>query len=143
MAVILQNPRIKLLWDESYALAASDDYSNDGGMACAFKSSVSSGEATVTRPTAGGRIAGIVKNNNAKYASDGTGVRAQVCKLGMCAGRALGAINAGAELMVGDTYGRLTTASGSGSYVVAIAREAALEADDMIAIEVVSQYPHA
>jgi hypothetical protein len=143
MTVKLQNSKTMLLWDESYNLAASQDFSDRIGMACVFSSSVTSGEATVTSPsgTTGVRIAGILKINNAKYASDSSNVRAVVCKLGMCAGRALGAISAGVELMVGDSYGRLTTATGSGKYVVAIAREAAIEADDMIAIEVVSQYP--
>lgn len=139
MSLVLQNPKTMLLWDESYSLASGQDFSGLIGMGVAFTSSVTTGEATLSAPTSGCRIAGILKNNNAKYSSTAN-VRAEVCKLGMVAARALGAFSAGAELMVGDTYGRLTTATGNGSYVVAIAREAALEAEDMVAVEMTGPY---
>lgn len=137
MSLIVQNSKILSLWDESYALASGQDFTNQQGMAKAFAGSVSSGEATVTNPSVGGRIAGILKNSDAIDSTPS--VRAQVCKLGITNGRALGSFNAGAELAVGDVYGRLTTAT-AGQYVVAIAREAATAQDQMIAVEVVSQY---
>lgn len=139
MSIVTQNSKTELLFDQSYDLAAGQDFRGNQGFAVKFTGSVSSGEATVTACTAvGDRIAGILKNNNA-YPSGSATVpynRAQVCKLGICMVRSQAAFNAGAELMVADTYGRLGTATGSAYYVVGVAREAATAADQMVAAEI-------
>jgi hypothetical protein len=139
MAIVVQNSKTELLNDQSYALASGQDFRGNVGFAVAYTSSVTTGEATVTACTATGqRIAGILKNNDA-YPSGASTIlenRAKVCKLGICMARSNASFAAGAELMVADTYGRLGTATGSAYYVVAVAREAATAADQMVAVEV-------
>jgi hypothetical protein len=142
MAIVIQNAKQRRLWDESYPCTTGQALEANQGMGIKFTTGISSGEATVeAQTTVGGRIAGILENTDATATSPAK--RAWICKIGMVAVRSQGAFNAGTELMVADTYGRLGTASGSGNYVVAISREAATAADQMIAAEVVIPYPHA
>ena len=141
MSIVKQNSKTELLNDQSYALAAGQDFRGNIGFAVTYTSSVTSGEATVSACTAvGQRIAGILKNNDAYPAGSSTILenRAKVCKLGIVAVRSQASFNAGALLMVADTYGRLGTATGSAYYVVGVAREAATAADQMVAAEIFS-----
>ena len=133
MSVAINNAKTLSLWDESYLPASGVSFAGLNGCAVAFTASVSSGEATVSAPVVGGDIAGILKNNDATQVSPAK--RAEVCKLGITNGRALGAFNAGVKLMVGDIYGRLTTWT-SGNWAVAKSREAATAQDQMVAVEV-------
>ena len=121
MSIIIENPKTKVLVDESYALADAttiNSSSTDNWQYCAvaFAGSLGTASAKVTAPSLGGRIAGVIRNADASYSKN---LPASVCVLGIVPVRLTAvAIDAGAEVMVGDTHGRLAAATGSGSYVV-------------------------
>ena len=144
MAIYVENPKTKILDDESYDLADDttiNSSATDNWLYCAvaFAGSLATASAKVTAPTSGGRIAGIIKDPDASYSKK---VPAGVCVLGITPARlTAAAVDAGAELMVGDTHGRLCTATGSGSYVVGRALQgSAGKLDTIIPVEMFGQY---
>ncbi len=136
MTINVQNPKLDSLRDESYACA--EDLTNYQWCCVKFTSSVTSGEATLSAPTAAGaRIAGVLQNADAD-----TTHRGVVRKLGMTKLISGAAIAAGAEVMVANTAGEVITATGSGAYVVGVAREACSAAHTAIAVELYGQYTY-
>ena len=98
-------------------------------------SGASSGLMKITTPSGQGVIcAGILQTYNAT-----SGTQGEILIEGISKAVADSTFNSGAELTVSGADGKLETAA-SGDYVIAIALEAATEADQQVTVRVVSPY---
>ena len=149
MSIIQEKAKISILRDESYPIGdtvvnanASDNWQY---CAVAFKGSLGAGAAQIVAPSVGGRIAGIIKDVEGiapgVNAANPTGIPVGVCVLGVVPARlTAAAVNAGDELAVGDTHGRLATATGT-NYVVGIAQQGSSGSlDTIIPVAMYGQY---
>ena len=118
----------------------SSSYEADGDLTdlqwCAVMASgASTGKMKVKAPTGQGVIClGIVQTYEAE-----DGLQAEILEYGFTKAYGDSTFNSGVELCVSGSDGKLEGAS-TGDYVIAIAEEACVEADQLVTVRVVSPY---
>lgn len=118
--------------DETFV--ANEDLSSSQNCVVVPAGSVSAGKTKVGLPGGQGVLAlGVLLNDPE------SGELAQVRTIGRAKAIAASTFNAGVEVTIAATTGKIESAS-SGDYVIGIALEAAAEADHVVAIMLTGQY---
>ena len=118
--------------DETFT--ANEDLSSSQNCVVVPAGSVTAGKSKVGLPSGQGVLAmGVLLNDPA------SGAQAEVRLLGNAKVIANGTFNAGVEVTIAATTGKIEAAS-SGDYVIGIAKEAAAEADQLVTVMLVGQY---
>jgi hypothetical protein len=133
MAISVDRTKKEFNLNDSAIAYASSDLANMQ-FCCVESTGGATGLLQVTNPTGQGTHMYAVLEN-----APAAGAIAELVVYGICEIRAHGAINAGAEVTVHDSNGRIEAAA-SGDFVVGIAREAAINAGHAISVTLVHYY---